>query len=392
MNNRITEKIHENSSENGMYYKKLADKYRIAKFLILILLAFFIVFAVLFGNGSMRGVHFRYLVKYMNVNPATLDKRYEDIAYAVGGGSSFALYHDDLAVLGEGKMTLYDLAGDLQYRADLEKGNPAVHSDGKYLAAYVPGGETLTLFHSFGKAETLSFSGSIAKACVSKTGSLAVCLKSQKGTEICFLDSDFKTQQILESSGGIVIDMAISDDGRTLSVLSLVGSDGAYYTRYDFWNLKKGELLQNDAFHGRKPLATGFFENGRSFILLDRAICFCSQNGEISETIALAAEPLTYYVDQNSLLLLTSQGDVLLYQSNGKQRLSLSAGESILDAKVHEDAIYLLSESQVSIYDFDGEPIAAKPISSGALAFYILDDKSILLCYASETKRVCPTE
>ena len=33
----------ENFSEKRMYYEKLADKYRIAKFLILILLAFFIV-------------------------------------------------------------------------------------------------------------------------------------------------------------------------------------------------------------------------------------------------------------------------------------------------------------------------------------------------------------
>ena len=149
------ERSSDKSSDSGIYYAKLADKYRNAKISVYILLAIFAVLMIVFGHDAMRGVHFQYLVKYLDINPMTLDSRYSDISYAVGGGSKFALYHDDLAVLGEGRMALYDLSGDLAFRSDIKKGTISVDSDGKYLAAYVSGEKNLTLFHSFDEAQSL---------------------------------------------------------------------------------------------------------------------------------------------------------------------------------------------------------------------------------------------
>lgn len=396
MNQQIAEKNYEKSSdkssETGIYYAKLADKYRIIKFSLLIFLTVFIVLMIVFGNSSMRGVQFRYLVKYLDINPTTLDSRYSDIAYAVGGGSKFAYYHDDLAVLGEGKMTLYNLAGDLKFRSDIEKGTVTADAEGKYLAAYVSGKEKLALFHSFDKVSEISFSSPISLVSVSEEGTLAVCLKENGGNSILIINDNFETDQTLAQNGGIVIDMAISNDGKTLSVLTLFGSDGSYYTRLDLWNLKKNEIVKSETFSARKPIATGFFANDRFYAILDRGICFYAINGDKANVAAFANDSFRYYTNDEQILILTSSGNLALYESNGKQRFSISVTETILDAKMVSETIYLLSESEIMLYDNEGNFLSRLNIASGALEFFILDDKSILLCYASETKRISLTE
>ena len=64
----------EKSSENGMYYEKLADKYRIAKFLTLALSVLCILLTVIFSADTFRAVNFRYLTKNFRINPITLDE------------------------------------------------------------------------------------------------------------------------------------------------------------------------------------------------------------------------------------------------------------------------------------------------------------------------------
>ncbi len=396
MNRRIEDKISEYSNEklsgNGIYYARLADKYRIAKVFVLIVLSLFLILMILFGNGSMRGVHFRYLVKYLDINPVTMEERYADIAYAVGGGSKFAFYHNDLAVLGEGKMTLYDLAGDMRFRENIEKGNPSVDSSGKYLAAYISGKETLTLFHSFDKAFEISFSAPISKVSVSKEGSFAVCLKENGETAVLVFDDDFEMQQTISQKDGVVIDLAITDDGKTLAILTLFGDDGSYFTKLELWNLKKGEIIHSESFQAKKPITVDFFENERFFLILDRMVCFYAAHGDLVEALTLDFDSFQFDADGNRLLFLTPSGVLALYGSNGKNEFSVSVPYAVLDAKLQGETIYLLTENAIILYRDDGECISKIDIESGVREFFILDDESILLCYATETKRISSAE
>ena len=72
MNREIIEKnkdfSSEKSSDGGIYYAKLADKYRIVKFSLFALAIIFIALSILFGVGNIKGVQFCYLVKYLDIN------------------------------------------------------------------------------------------------------------------------------------------------------------------------------------------------------------------------------------------------------------------------------------------------------------------------------------
>ncbi len=375
-----------------MYYEKLADKYRIAKFLTLAMLVLFILLTLIFSLGSFRAVNFRYLVKYFHINPTTLDKTYHDIAYAVGGGSAFAFYHDDLAVLGEEKMTLYDLSGDLVYRADIEKGTASVDSDGKYLAAYVAGAKHVTLFHSFDMVWEKSFSAPVSKVLVSDTGVVAVCLKESEKTSVVLLDENLNTEKTLTLPQGIVMDMAISDDGKTLSVLTLVGEGASFSTRLDLWNLKSGEIVFAESFVGKKPIATGAFSDGGFFAIFSRLAVFLESDGTMRARVPLSFDSVRYDVCEDMLLLSDSSGALSLWKSDGAPCFSKNISQTVLSMKCEKDTAYLLTERAVLRYDKKGNMLTQTEIPSGALDFFVLDDGSLLLCYASETKRMMPSD
>ncbi len=371
-----------------MYFTKSADNYRIAKILLLILLTLFLILAIVFGNGQMRGVNFRYLVKYLDIGPQNLDARYVDISYAIGGGSAFALYHDDLVVLGEGKLALYDMAGDLRFRETIETGTAAVEAKGKYLAVYVPGKQKLSLFHSFGKAYETSFSLPITQACVSENGMTAVCLKEEHGASIVILDQQFETKTVFSLEDGVIMNAVISENGNKLAVLSLVSKYGTYQTKLELFDLTHKEKIKSEELGAQKPLSAGFFEDGSFYVMLERTLMFYTASGERKNSYTVSESSFQLHCEENSLLLYTTTGDVVLYDSKGTAQAQLDTDLHILDAKADSERILLLSEKEIVIYNQEGELLSRKQIPSGALDFFSLRDNSILVCYASETKRI----
>ncbi len=387
MNPFDRKKTQENPSENGMYYAKLADKYHVLKFLTLIMLIVFAVFMLFFANDSMRGLHFRYLTKYMEINPMTLDEKYHHISYAVGGGSKFVFYHDDLAVFGEGKLAVYDLAGELKFRDEVAKGILSANASGKYLAVFTPGKPKLSLFHSFGKAWETTFSDPISQVAVSENGMVVVCMKKQNGTSVQVLTDTFEMVSELFLSDGIVMGMAISNDGNALATVSLCGDDGSYYTKFEIWNLKREEIVCSEKLSARTPISVVYL-NGDFCFLLDKVLVFYTENGKKTETINLPSASFRYHTDEEGLLLLTSDRVLMRFASDGTVLFSVNVPRSILALKSERKISYLLTENMLMLYNEKGVCISEIPIESGVLDFFVLGDGSILLCYASETKRI----
>ena len=63
----------ENLTENGIYYKKLADKYSIAGFVLLGISVVFLLVFCLVGRREIGPARFRYLVKNFNLSLLSAD-------------------------------------------------------------------------------------------------------------------------------------------------------------------------------------------------------------------------------------------------------------------------------------------------------------------------------
>ena len=375
-------------SENGIYYKKLADKYHIAGIVVLVLAAVFL-FAMLFtGHRALRRDNFRYLVKYLGVGPLSLDTRYSDVVYAAGGGVKFTMYRGDLAVIGDGRTVLYNLAGTALFRENEPSGTTA-YAVGGYLAVYVPGGETLSLYNSYSRVHTASFENPIGLVTVAENGAFAVYGKKNAVSVVSVFDSDFREVYTWESEE-LVYDLALSADGKTLAVLTLSSAGGAYSSTLTVKNTRADSIVTEERFDGKKPVAVRFFSDGRFMAAVDGTLNFYRAGGARAQTVSLSAGVSKYETNENHIAVLLSASEAVIYTSRGTEGARIALPGNALDVCLSGDLAAFLSENAVFLYRTDGALITTFSAESGVLDFFILDDGSVLLCYASVTERLVP--
>lgn len=392
MNNPMRGKKHmsgeEFFSEDGMYYKNLADKYHIAKYIMVVLLAVFVLAACVLGHREMRIQNFRYLVKSISGASLSPDDRYSEILYSAGSGVKFALYKDDLAVVGDGHTMLYRPDGSLLFRDEIGAGSAMLLSGEKYMAFYTPGAKSLAVYNSFSRVQTLSFENPIGLAAMSENGVLAVCTKSSSVSVVSVYDASFRAIYTWESADRLIFDLALSDDGKTLAILSLSGAGGAYSTELVVKNIKTDKTLTEETFAGRKPAAVSFFADGRFFAASDGMLCFYHADGKKAGTAAIPAGSFQYAKSGTSLIMLTSPTEAVIYSSRSVQGAAFSLPAGARGVKMHGEWIGFLFDTAFSVYRTDGTLFGGSTTDAGVLDFFILNDGSALLCYPNEAHRM----
>ena len=381
---------HKNDSENRMYYEKLANQYHMIQYLPIFFLIILVVLTVFFGYRSMRGDNFRYLLKTLKDNPVSLGANYENISYAAGSGVDFTLFKDDLAVIGDGRMTLYTLSGDLRFRHNAKNTATAYAVSEKYIAVYTPGAKGLSVYNSFGNVFEHTFKQPIRSIAVSDSGRLAVCLKGEDYTEIEIFDVDFNHETSFRPENGVVYDMDISPNGDKLVVTVLATVGGAYYTEMICYDISGEKVVASEKIDGKKPTSTGFFADGRFYVAVQGTIFFYQSNGKKTETVAFSAQEYAAICDGKTLSVLKNASHVTTYSAKGNLLAEFSLSRSVFSMKYREGTYYTVSDTEITLYSDEGEDIGSYPISSGLIDFFILADGSLLLCYVTETNRIIP--
>ncbi|MBQ3489118.1 MAG: hypothetical protein IJA86_00825 [Clostridia bacterium] len=381
----------EKFSENRMYYEKLADKYHVFRSLTAFLLAIWMVCGAVFAYSMILNDGFRYVHKVLKINPANLDARYHTISYAAGNGASFAFYKDDLAVIGEGKLAVYDLSGDLRFHAQAKHSSKAFAVSDKYLALYSPGEKGFSLYNSFSCVYEHSFPGAIRTAAVSDSGKFAVCFKENEKNTIEVYHKNFKKAFSLSlPAENIIYSLALSPNGDKLAVTTISMKGGIYGSEFTVYDVSSKKMIVKEKADGKKPIAASFFDNGRIFFAAEGILFFYQANGKNAETVTLPSSSYAVFRDGNEISLLCDSSHVYGYSSKGALLTDFPVKERIFDVKVRDGRYYILSDRTVEVYEKDGVRIKTCEIRSGAKDFFVLDDRSLLICYISETKRILP--
>ncbi len=386
MNRSPHEKKDDLSVKTGMTGGKIAKTYQVASLVTLILTVLFVLMMILFQNEHMRPLNVRYLFKYLS--PSSLSRSETEIAYATGSGSRFALYHDDLAVIGEGGIALYNPTGDLRFRDDIEKGSAVTRSDGKYLAVYVPGKKQVSLFHSFGKEAELSFASPISAVAVSESGVSAVCLQSKNGASLSLLNSKHIVTATVSPGHGIPVELAISPRGDMTAVLMLSTENGVYRTRVVAFSHADGELLFEKSFEGVRPLGFAFFKNGHMAVIVTGGVVFFSPDGDVTETVSVNDDIAFFAASDRQLAILSERNRLTLFHMKGKTVFYDREVSSIRALKISEEYIFLLGTETLTVLDQKGDRLSSVVVPDGTSDFFILYDESILFCTPTEARQI----
>ena len=374
-----------NETEQGsrMYYGILANKYQRAKKWMIALLVVFLFLMIVFGNSKMKGANFRYLTKYQAVNAFTLSEVYQNVSHSAGNGAAFALYKGDLAVLGEDKLSLYRLDDELLYKSYTDGSASLLIASDKYMAVYASGGKKLSLYDSFSFVQDILFEEAIGLAALSDDGSIAVYTKGSDA-KITAFDRKFKEIFSFSCASRVVMDMAFSSDGSRLALITLGVDGGSFDSELLIFDLQTKKTEIRLIYDKKQAVDVGFFDDGRFFVSAGAMLFFYDRNGEESISVNRFQN---YTHDGNMLAVLLASGEIEVYSSKGETEYRITDIASATRLSLKDGALYILGDTQLTVFDA-GEAVGSAKLRQGALDFFVLDDGSVLLCYATETNRV----
>jgi hypothetical protein len=373
----------------NVYYEKLADFYGLAKFGAIVVLVIFVLLTTIICRRDLRAENFRYLFKYIDIDPASTSANYKDIYYSAGSSSNFYFYKGDLVLAGDGKLKLYNISGKNVMSDNIGSQNAVCDADGKYLITYSPGGNKVSIFNSFSKLYELDYDYPVISATAGDDGSFAVITRdADYKSAVYFYNSTFKLVYSIRSNEKYAASAAISPDGKFASYLSYTSINGLYVRDLVVRNISKDTEELFVETEGKLPIKTGFFDDGALFVLYSDGIGFYNEKFKEITNFSFN-HPIQFFRSFGEYIAVlsgeTKAGATLyVFDSEGNRKFTESFLFSVIDVQIIDDKIYLLSPNAVFCY---GEDTVTRALFEGNVyKMYAFDDGNIMLCYANSTK------
>jgi len=375
----------------NVYYEKIADYYRLIKYGMLVILAGFVLVVCIFCNRDLRPENFRYLFKYIDVDPVATSANYKDIYYNSNKNTHFAFYKGDLAVVGDGRLNLYNIAGNNILSEKLESENAVCDADGKYLVTYEPGGNSVSVFNSFSKLYTLTYDHPVISAYAGDNGGFSVITREDSYRSAVYIyNNAFKSVYTWRSNERYAASSAVSPNGKNAAVLSYAQSGGTYSRELTVRNVAKDKSVLTVSSEGAIPLKVGFFSRGEMYCLYGDGITFYNKDFDEEYAARFEGSVQLFKAFSDGIILITGKTKadsvVTFYGNDGEIKFTKNFQYSVLDAKIADDNIYLLTDGAVYRYNEDG--LARAEAEGGANKMFVFEDGNVMLCYEASTKLV----
>ena len=192
--------------DTNEYYFSLSQRFKLAKYVVFLSLILFIVFMVTGYGEEITVENLRYLLKYMDTQQGSVSENYTDFRYDVVDGADFHLYKGDLVVSGTDGFDIYDINGKHILNAKYEYLNPTLLVSEQYILVYDLGGNSFSLYNSFGLLyeETLNYP--IGCASIGDTGNFLIVTRAKEYRSVVYCyNKDFKRIYSWHSSDKYVL-------------------------------------------------------------------------------------------------------------------------------------------------------------------------------------------
>ena len=209
---------------------------RLLLFLLALVILLAAVTAVVFRDqlnvdNIKRWFHYRSLV--LNDSGQA-----ESFVYDGDLTDTFATLDGDLLVCSRNAISLYSGSGTRYVSRSVNMENPVVDTNGSFAVVYDAGGDELYVLGQRQLVWSAEDLESILSAHLNKNGQLTVVTQSggYRGRVIVY-DTAYQPMVSVNLSSAFVMDAALSDDGKTLSILTVGQDDGTFSSSLALYTL-----------------------------------------------------------------------------------------------------------------------------------------------------------
>ncbi len=375
------------------YYIDVSNKFKTAKFLVIILLVVFILFMISVFRSDVTLENFKYLIRFFSSANTVYSGDYENIYYDTAGVVDVDIFNGDLVTVKSNSIDLYDMNGSNVASYDISQVAPNMVSNGKYMLVYDLGGNNAQLFNNFSQLTAYTYDYPIACAAVSEEGMHAVVTKGLDYLSVIYLyDHNFTLISKIYKDKYIT-DVKIDSAGKKLLCTSAVAEDGRFLseviTYEPYSDKEEGKLSLPGSF----AVICGFFSNGGYGVLADTALIFFDKgNNQVGNYPLGAVVPTDFLILGDYAVLcyneniVGSQSRVLIFSPNGEILHDTAVDDKILDTAYYMENLYLLTDGKVNSLNMEtGEQRSCK-IENAATGVYVCDDSSIVIDFSNMAK------
>ncbi len=368
----------------NIYYLRVADRYRLFKWLLLLLFTVYLLFMMLLHRESITQENFAYLLRDFNVS-AVADGGFASVVYEERQNMTFASFKGELAVASMSEIALYNGMGTASLKDSTDCRNPVLDAGDKYLLLYDEGGTSYALYTAIacvkqGKTESI-----IQTAAISDSGTYAITTRSRESKYTVSLYSASFREIARYYRDTYVTDVSLNANGDQLAILSTSQDQSVLHGTLTLCMVGSDSVV-DIPLGSHLPLKASYLADGTLAVILEDGVRFFNADGtqraifsfssvslssmHISDTkVAVACREDTLGT-QSRVYVLGSDGTLLADIPFEQKILSVMAS----DEKTHvyvctQDAVWTASETNgkailasysgklVSLCEIGGAPI-----------------------------------
>ena len=314
---------------------------------------------------------------------------------------TFATLDGDLLVCSTTSIGLYSGSGTQYVDLTVTMSKPVVSTNGSLAVVYDAGGSSLYVLGQREVIWSATDLTSILSAHLNRNGQLTVVSQSTgyKGT-VTVYSSSYEKLMSVNLSSAYVMDAALSDDGKTLSILNVGQQDGAFQSTLSLYTLNTGDGGDFQPNLTRSLGSSVVLETRHTlshvWSMGDNGLTITDHQGN-STTVDWKEMHLKGYSlagDDFAVALLAkyragSQGELWVIGSDGTYQ-SLEIDQQVLSISAAGRYVAVLTGNQLNIYTEDLQPYATLESTQGARKVLLLEDGSAILISADSASFYVP--
>lgn len=375
------------------YYIDIANKFKTAKFIFIIILVVFMLFMISVFRSDVTLENFKYLVRFFSSANTVYSGNFENIYYDTTGVVDVDIFNGDLITVKSDSIDLYDMNGSNVASYDISQVTPTVVSRGKYMLVYDLGGNNAQLFNNFSQLTAQTYDYPISCAAVSGEGMYAIVTKSLDYQSVIHLyDHNFNLISKIYKDKYIT-DIKIDQVGKRLLCTSVLAENGRFTSEIMTYEPYTDEEESNLSLPGSFAVRCGFFSNGGYCVLADTALIFFDKTNTQVSSYPLGNNVPTdcLILDEYAVLcynenIVSSDSRVLVFRPNGEILCDTTVDDKILDTASYMEHLYILTDGKLDSIDTVTGEQRSCTVEGSATGVYVCDKNSVVIDYSNMAK------
>ena len=347
------------------YYKKSAFFVRITRYIVTLLLIFFVIACLIVFRSDVTIENIQLLSKFITLDDGSSLLYGGEFSVISSDDSESFMLRDNLGIVNGSNFSLYYLSGQKLFSYDLAYSSPAVVFNNHNILIYDVGGKGASIFNSFSKIKSFDFDYPIRSAFITKDH-LAVLTNDDSHYSVVavyeFISSENNYVETFRylSSESYVTSIALSDDGSRLLISAADSKNGSYYSSvsvFDVYSSSQSPLYKAEV-NDELPIKVCFSKDaGGAFVITDSGIIFYDASLKETDRYKFNQSKTEDFFIGDDLIAITERnnlsGNSMLISgldTNGKLLFTLSADDEIYDIAFAKNKIFALGDG--GVYEF----------------------------------------